>query len=58
MKANTGERYQCTDPECGCEVEITAPCRADIDDPEEDFTMSCFCGADMQRSERSSAAPA
>jgi len=58
MKAKSGERYQCTDADCGCEVEIVTPCRADIDDPEEEFTMSCFCGAEMRRTERTNAAPA
>jgi hypothetical protein len=58
MKANTGDRYQCTDPDCGCEVEIVTPCSADMEEVDEDSNPSCFCGAGMQRSERSSAAPA
>jgi hypothetical protein len=27
MNTHVGERYQCSDPNCGCEIEITAPCR-------------------------------
>jgi hypothetical protein len=27
MKTRVGERYQCSDPDCGCEIEITTPSR-------------------------------
>jgi hypothetical protein len=26
MKTQVGDRYQCMDSSCGCEIEITAPC--------------------------------
>jgi len=58
MKANPGERYTCTDPDCGCEIQIIRPCNAAIEDPEEDATLSCFCGSEMELAGRSSAAPA
>jgi hypothetical protein len=28
MNMQAGERYQCTDPECGCEIQVTSPGRA------------------------------
>ena len=58
MKANRGERYTCTDPDCGCEVEIIKPCSAQMEEVDENSMPSCFCGADMQPAERGSAAQA
>jgi len=35
MSNQIGERYRCTDPDCGCEVEITRPCGvSDVSRPE------------------------
>lgn len=31
MKTRVGERYQCSDPSCGCEIEITSPSRMSAD---------------------------
>jgi hypothetical protein len=28
MSNQTGDRYTCSDPECGCEIEVKRPCNA------------------------------
>jgi hypothetical protein len=38
MSNQIGERYRCTDPDCGCEVEIKRPCGvSEIREPEREL---------------------
>lgn len=42
MSNRTGDRYSCSNPDCGCEIEIKEPCNLD---PEELQERSSFVGS-------------
>lgn len=42
MSNRPGDRYTCSNPECGCEIEIKEPCNLD---PEELQERSSFVGS-------------
>jgi hypothetical protein len=42
-----GEKYQCTNEECGCEISVTRASQLD----EADQNPTCCCGEEMERME-------
>jgi hypothetical protein len=51
MPMRKGEKYECTNPECGCEISVTKGSEA----PEADRSPLCCCGEDMVPMKRASA---
>lgn len=45
MALQTGERFRCPDPKCGCEVEVT---KGAAPDKGGDQTPRCCCGKEME----------
>ena len=56
MAVNVGDRYRCTDEDCGCEIEVTKPSRSLEEDDE--AVPSCFCGSEMERTSQARKAQA
>lgn len=46
MSFKEGERYDCPDPECGCEILVT---RGAAEGKGGDQNPRCCCGKEMQR---------
>ncbi|HEY8055875.1 MAG TPA: hypothetical protein VIE13_08185 [Terriglobales bacterium] len=49
MAMETGERYTCSNPDCGCEIEVTRGASATGGG---DQNPRCCCGREMQPSTR------
>ncbi|MGH9417000.1 MAG: hypothetical protein ACRD01_10260 [Terriglobales bacterium] len=46
MALREGETYTCSDPNCGCEIEVTRGCHAGESHVQE---PRCCCGKEMKR---------
>jgi hypothetical protein len=46
MALEKGEKYRCTDPACGCEIEVT---RGANPGAGRDQNPRCCCGREMQK---------
>lgn len=52
MALKTGEKYRCTNQQCGCEIEVTKGAGPQGGDQ----NPRCCCGMEMQRSGQAQAA--
>lgn len=48
MAMHQGERYECNDADCGCEVQVT---RGAQTEQGHDANPRCCCGEEMERKE-------
>jgi len=48
MAMKQGEKYQCTNPDCGCEITVTRGSEAE----EADRPPTCCCGEEMIAQEK------
>lgn len=46
MALQTGERYHCSDPNCGCEIEVTKGASPNCGGNQ---VPRCCCGKDMEK---------
>jgi len=59
MGNQINDRYTCSDPDCGCEIEIKQPCNKTSALENETAnssirtTLVCFCGQEMQEAGKS-----
>jgi len=51
MPLKNGDRYRCSNPDCGCELVVTKDSKSG-----QDLPLSCCCGQELRKAGKAAAA--